>query len=331
MALTIDQVLREAAARGIHYQPGVRPTMLASDATPSMITTPNGSIPAAFTTYFDPQVVRVALAPLKSEAILPAVQKGSLVDTNLEFMIVEATGQATAYGDYDNGGMADTNVNWEPRQTFNFQTHVKVGDLEAERAARAKLNIAGEKQQAAIMTLNRLRNKINFFGIEGLEVRGILNDKDLPAPITPAGGTKWSTKAPEDIVADVLNLFADAQKRADGTLEMDSPMVLAISPNLEPVLGRTNSYGLEIKAQLQKKFSKLRIETAPEYATANGELVQLIPDRVMGYEVGNTVFTERLRFHRTEIRTSSYAQKLSAGTAGAVIKYPYGIAQMLGV
>ena len=74
----------------------------------------------------------------------------------------------------------------------------------------------------------------------------------------------------------------------------------------------------------------LRIETAPEYATASGELVQLIPDREMGYGVGNTVFTERLHFHRTEIRTLNYAQKLPAFTAGAVIKYLYGIAQMLG-
>lgn len=331
MALTIEQALRGAAERGVHYQAGARPNMLASDSAPGMITTPSGGVPAAFTTYLDPQIVRVALAPLKSEAIMSSVQKGTWTDTDLLFPIVEATGQATSYGDYDNDGTADANVNWERRQTFHFQTHVKVGDLEAERAARANYNITGEKQQAAITTLNRLRNKINFYGIEGLEVRGILNDKDLPAPITPASGAKWSTKSPEDIVADVLNLYADAQKRSDGTLEMDSPMTLALSPNLEPVLGRTNSYGLDIKKQLTLKFPGLRIETAPEYATANGELVQLIPDRVMGYEVGNTVFTERLRFHRTEIRTSNYAQKLSAGSAGAVIKYPYGIAQMLGV
>ena len=70
------------------------------------------------------------------------------------------------------------------------------------------------------------------------------------------------------------------------------------------------------------KVPSLCIETAPEYATASGELVQLIPGRVMGYGVGNTVFTERLRFNRTEIRTSNYAQKLPAGTAGAVIQYP---------
>ena len=331
MALTIDQVLREAAARGIHYQAGVQPTMLASDSVPGMITTPNGGVPAAFTTYLDPQVVRVALAPLKSEAILPAVQKGSWTKTDLLFPIVESTGEASAYGDYDNDGIANANVNWERRQAYVFQTHVKVGDMEVERGAEMNYNVVGEKQQAGIMVLNRARNKINFYGIEGLEVRGILNDKDLPAPITPAAGTKWSTKSPEDIVADVLNLFVDAQKRSEGTLEMDSPMTLALSPNLEPVLGRTNAYGLDIKKQLTLKFKGLRIETAPEYATANGELVQLIPDRVVGYEVGNTVFTERLRFHRTEIRTSSYAQKLSAGTAGAVIKYPYGIAQMLGV
>lgn len=331
MALTIEQALRGAAERGVHYQNGVRPTMLASDSVPGMITAPNGGVPAAFTTYFDPQVVRVALAPLKSEAIFAPVQKGSWTKTDLVFPIVEATGQATAYGDYDNDGVADANVNWERRQAYVFQTHVKIGDMEVERAAEMNFNVVGEKQQAAIMTLNRLRNKINFYGIEGLEVRGILNDKDLPAPITPAGGVKWLTKAPEEIVADVLNLYTDAQKRSDGTLEMDSPMTLALSQNLEPVLGRTNSYGLDIKKQLTLKFPGLRIETAPEYATANGELVQLIPDRVMDYEVGNTVFTERLRFHRTEIRTSNYAQKLSAGSAGAVIKYPYGIAQMLGV
>ena len=275
--------------------------------------------------------MRVALAPLKSENIMASEQRGSWVDTDLMFMMMEPVGQATAYGDYDNGGTSDGNVNWERRNTFHFQTHVKVGDQEAERAARLNINIAGAKQQAGVGTLSRLRNKINFFGIEGLDVRGILNDKDLPAPITPASGTKWSAKAPEGIVDDVLNLFVDAQKRSGGTLEMESPMTLAISSNLEPMLGRTNSYGFEIKTQLLKKFPGLRIETAPEYATANGELVQLIPDSVMGYEAGKTIFTERLRFHRTEIHTSSYEQKLSAGSAGAVINYPFGIAQMLGV
>lgn len=331
MAVTIDQVLREAAARGIHYMGGAKPTMLASDSVPGMITSPNGSIPANFTTVFDPEIARVALAPLKSESIYSSRQMGSWIDTDIEFPIVEHTGQATAYGDYDNDGTADSNVVFENRQTYHFQTHVKVGEMGAEKAARIGYNIVGEKQGSGVDTLNRLRNKINFFGVEGLNLRGSLNDKDLPAPITPTNGTKWSDMEPEKIVNEALRMFADAQKRSDGTLSLDDPMTLALSPNMEPILGRTNSYGLDVKEQLTKKFSKMRIETAPEYATANGELVQLIPDSVRRSKTGQSIYTERLRFHRVELRTSNWSQKLSAGSVGTVIKYPHAISQMIGV
>ena len=37
MALTIDQVLREAASRGVHYQNGVRPTMLGAESLASIV------------------------------------------------------------------------------------------------------------------------------------------------------------------------------------------------------------------------------------------------------------------------------------------------------
>ena len=48
---------------------------------------------------------------------------------------------------------------------------------------------------------------------------------------------------------------------------------------------------------LKKNFPKMKIETAPEYSTASGNLVQLIADEMQGQRTATTAFTEKLRAH----------------------------------
>jgi hypothetical protein len=60
-------------------------------------------------------------------------------------------------------------------------------------------------------------------------------------------------------------------------------------------------------------------------------LVQLITDEVQGQETGYCSFTEKMRAHAVERKTSSFLQKKSGGTWGAIILQPFAIAQMIGV
>ena len=108
-------------------------------------------------------------------------------------------------------------------------------------------------------------------------------------------------------------------------------MKLCMSPTIQAAFANTNQFGLSARAKVKENYPNMEFVTAPEYATAGGELVQLIADEVQGQQVVETAFTEKMRVHNTVVETSSYKQKRSAGTWGAIIMVPAGIAQMIGV
>jgi hypothetical protein len=84
----------------------------------------------------------------------------------------------------------------------------------------------------------------------------------------------------------------------------------------------------------------MTVETAVQYqqtSTANpqgiaaGILVQLIAKNIDGQDTGFCAFNEKMRAHKIVQATSSFKQKVTAGTWGAVIRMPIAIASMLGV
>jgi hypothetical protein len=75
----------------------------------------------------------------------------------------------------------------------------------------------------------------------------------------------------------------------------------------------------------------MRIESAVEYNTVGGQLVQMILSKVDGQDVAQVAFTEKMRAHPVKVELSSFQQKKSSGTFGAIIRLPIGIAGLLGV
>jgi hypothetical protein len=107
-------------------------------------------------------------------------------------------------------------------------------------------------------------------------------------------------------------------------------MTLAMSPASQVYLTLTNTYNVNVQDMLKKNFPKMRIETAPEYTTASGELVQLIADEMQGQRTATTAFTEKLRAHPVKIDLSSFKQKSSQGSWGTIIFRPFLIASGIG-
>ena len=112
---------------------------------------------------------------------------------------------------------------------------------------------------------------------------------------------------------------------------MNTPMTLAMSPAMSVNLAKTNQYNVNVTDQLKKNFPNLKVETAVEYATVGGQLVQLIADSLQGQDTAYAAFSEKLRAHTVVPDVSSWKQKKSAGTWGAIIRMPLAIAQLLGV
>lgn len=308
----------------------------ACDAQPALVTVSNSGIPAFLSTYVDPKLIEVLVSPMKAAEIVgDEVKKGDWTTETAMFPVVESTGETSAYGDYSESGVAGVNSNFPQRQSFHYQVMTQWGERELERAGLARIDWANRVNIASALTLNKYQNKTYFFGVAGLQNYGLLNDPSLSAAISPttkaAGGTTWAAATALEILADVKKLYKQAQSQANGLIELDTKMTLAMSPTSEAELTKTTEFNVNVADLLKKNFPNLTVKTAPEYTTDSGELVQLIVDELEGQRTASCGFTEKMRAHPIVVQSSSFKQKKSQGTWGTVIFRPFLIAQMLGV
>lgn len=315
--------------------PGVASDLrIAMDAQPSLVTVSNGGIPAFLSTYLDPKAVEILLAPMRAAEIVGSeVKKGDWTTDTAMFPVIESTGETSSYGDYSENGVASANVNWPNRQSYTYQVITQWGERELDRAALAKIDWANRLNIASLLTLNKYQNKSYFFGITGLMNYGLMNDPGLSAPIAPAvvgGQTLWVNKDALGVYGDIQLLFSQLQTQANGLVDLDTKMTLAMSPVSQVALTKATSFNVNVEDLLKKNFPNMVVKTAPEYATASGNLVQLIADELEGQRTASAAFTEKLRAHPIIIAMSSFRQKKSQGTWGTIIFRPFLIAQMLG-
>jgi hypothetical protein len=347
------------ADRGIFLQPQTvsyatdeakRDYTLAADAQPGLITTPNAGVPSFLQTMIDPTVFEVLLTPNKAAEIIGEVRKGTWLDNTALFPTIERTGEVSTYGDYSENGHTGVNTEWPQRQAYLFQTIKEYGDRELELAGLARINFVAEIDRAAAVVLAKFHNLTYFFGLSGLQNYGLLNDPTLTASLTPAtkaaGGVKWVTAAnainatANEVFADVQSLVIQLIQQSNGLIEVTDPFILAMAPAPSVALTATNSYNVNVSDLLRKNFPAMRVVTAMQYGALSasnpqgltgGNLVQLIAPNVEGQEVGYAAFNEKMRAHPLFRALSSYKQKVTGGTWGAVIRQPFAIASMLGV
>jgi hypothetical protein len=313
---------------------------MATDAQPTLVTTPNSGVPGFFTQLVDPEIVRVLQAPNKGALILGEQMKGSWVDQTIFIPVVENTGEVSSYGDYNTNGRSDVNEQWDQRQSYLFQTIIEYGDLEVERAAAAKLGLVSEKQIGAAKTLDKFMDLTYHLGVAGLQNYGLLNDPALPAALTPstkaAGGVKWITSgvvtaAAAETYTDFQMLFNQLTSNSGGLIDADTPMTLVYPNTVAAALTATNSFGITVRAFIKESFPNIEYQSDPRYATAAGNVVQLIAKQFDGKSTGYCGFNVKSKDHQIVRSLSSFAQKKTAGSWGAVLRYPLGFAQLLGV
>lgn len=315
-----------------------------------LVTGPNAALPSMLTTMIDPEVIRVVLAPLSFADILGEVRKGDwTMDTDV-FPVVEQTGEVSSYGDYANSGNAGVNMNWPQFQNYLFQTIVRYGEREVERAGLAKINYVSELQTSAADILNRFSNLCYAYGVAGLQNYGILNNPYLSAALTPAtktaGGTGWFTgnnpnATANEVYNDIVALVNKLIAQTGGALDSKSPMTLSLSPNSEVALAFTNSFGISVADLLKKNYPAMKVKTAPQYGTKSatnpqgfssaGNYVQLIADKLQGQRVVYGSFSEKLRSHKIIPGLSSWEQKMTSGVWGAILRIPAAVSSMIGI
>lgn len=326
------------------------PSGVAFDAQAGTLSTdPNSAVPAILTTYIDPQVYEIQFAPNAAALVLPEERKGDWTTDTTMFPVVEHTGEVSSYGDRNENGSTGVNTNWPQFQSYIFQTILEYGERELERAGLAKINWVSEITRASATVMNKYMNFTYLFGVKGLQNYGITNDPTLPAALTPAakaaGGVTWFVNGAPNATAnevynDVISLFEALVNANQGLIDKDSKLCLVLSPGSAVALTFTNSFNVNVEDLLKKNFKNLRVQTVPQYGVssttnpqgiAGGNLVQLIAEEVEGQRTGFCGFNEKMRTHKIIPHLSSWRQKVTGGSWGAVIRYPAGFAQMLGV
>jgi hypothetical protein len=322
---------------------------LAMDAAGTLTTTSNSAIPAMLTTLIDPEVTEILFSPNNAAKILGERRKGTWLDDTAMFPVVEHTGEVSSYGDFSESGHAGANTNWPQRQAYLFQTVKEYGERELERAGLSRLNWVGELDKAAATVLNKFSNLTYFFGVSGLQNYGLVNDPNLAASISPGtkavGTPKWInngvvTATANEIFTDIQSIFSQLVTQSGGLIEADDELVLAMAPAVAVALTQTNSFNVNVYDLLKKNFPRIRFETAVQYGVKSatnpqgivgGNLVQMLAPTVEGQDTGYVSFNEKMRSHPIIKAMSSFKQKVSGGTWGAILRQPFAIASMLGV
>lgn len=317
-------------------------SLVAMDAQYPLLTTANSGIPAFLSTYIDPKVIEVLVAPMKAaQAIGGETKKGDWTTRTAMFPVIESTGETTSYGDYDAGGSTGANFQFPQRQSFHFQTITQWGERELADAGLAKIDYAARLNIASALTLNKYQNKSYIFGVAGLQNYGMLNDPALAADITPntkaAGGTAWilpngnvNANAVE-VQRDITKLFAALQIKNQGLVETTDRLKLIMDPLSSVALTITDPFNVNVSDILKKTYPNLVIEVIPEYNTAGGRKLQLVLEEYEGQRTWDAAFTEKQRSHAVVVDLSSWKQKKSAGTWGTTIYRPNFISSMIGI
>lgn len=325
--------------------------MMAMDVTAGPLSTdPNSAIPSILTTTIDPEVIRAVFSPLEFGTILSERLAGTWVEDVRMFPIVEQTGEVSSYGDFNNNGRAGVNLNWPQFQSYLFQTIIRYGEREIERAGLAKISYVSELGIAAADLLNRFQNLTYAFGVASLQNYGIINNPFLSTALTPAtkaaGGTAWfSGNTPNatanEVYNDILALVTKLVLQTNGALDINSPMTLMMSPQSQIAMTFANSFGVYVKDLLKEGYPNMKVMTAPQYGqqTTNnpqgfstaGNFVQLIATKLQGQNVVYAAFNEKLRAHKIIAELSAWMQKETSGTWGSILRIPAAVSSMLGV
>lgn len=292
-----------------------------------------------------PGVVRKVTTVRNADALMGVQTAASWEDEEIIQTAAELTGKAELYGDVTNIPLAGYNATYERRSIIRFEQGVMIGTLEEARAAKANISMAVEKRAAAAESLDIIRNRVAFYGYNQPDTRvfGFLNDPGLPAYANVAagggGGLTWAVKTFLEITRDIREMVTALVTQSGGRIRpQDTDMTLALPLGFEEYMGVTSDFGVSVADWLSKTYPRIRVETAPELAGANGgaNVAYLYAERVAdsgtdGGEVIAQIVPARFQALGTEKRAKGVVEDYTNALAGVMVKRPYGCVRRSGL
>lgn len=322
---------------------------IAMDAQPALSTDPNSGIPWFLTNFMDPDIFKILFAPVEGAEIYGEERKGNWTTTTAMFPVVEHDGEVSSYGDHANNGETNVNTNFPQRENYLYQAIKQYGELELARAGEARINWVSEMDASAANNMMRFENFSYFFGIQGLQNYGGLNDPNLPASLTPAtkayGGTAWFVgnvlkATPNEVYTDILTTQTALVNATAGLVNDKTEMTLAVGTSIINGFKAANSFGVNTYELLKEALPNLKVIPATQLnaqsaanpqGIAAGNMMQLFAKTIEGQKTCYSAFSEKMRSHPIIRDMSAFKQKVTGGTFGTIIRMPVAFQSMVGL
>lgn len=309
------------------------------------LTTASITTPIQFLQAWLPGFVEIITAARRIDSLVGMVTQGSWEDEEIVQGVLEKTGNAIPYGDYNSSPQTSWNINYERRTIVRFEEGMTVGRLEEARAAAIRSNSAENKRGAAAVALEIERNRIGFNGYNAGANRtyGFLNETDLPSYVNVADGASgsplWSMKTFLEIIADLRAAF---QALRTATMEQVDPMndatTIAIATDSMDYLSTVSDFGVSVREWLSENYPNARPLSAPELNDANGSanVFYIYAESVMesGSDDNRTwiqVVPNKFQTLGVDQKAKSYTEAYSNATAGLMLKRPYAVVRRSGI
>ena len=335
------------AKMGIHIPtPAVREMMkfqhsmdtAAMDSLQPTVTTGSVGTPVQFLQNWLPGFVFVITAARKIDDLIGILTTGSWEDEQVVQGILERTGQTSVYDDYTNVPLSSWNTNFNYRTVVRFEEGMKVGNLEAARSARLRVDDSGMKREAAALSLEITRNTVGFVGFNSGDnnTYGFLNDPGLGSYTQVAdgvGGYNWSQKTFLEIQKDILTAIQALRFQSQDTIDPETvPLTLAVATGSVDYLATTSDFGISVRDWLTNAYPKVRVVSAPQLngAYMSDNVFYLYADQVQDMSTdGGRVWIQPVptKFYVLGVQqlAKAYEEDFSNATAGAMCKRPYAV------
>lgn len=344
-AYAMDSATTETTidALGIHYTNRAMDEFraYATDAAPSLQTTPSNMTPIQFLQYWIPEMIKIVTASRDADEILGRDFAGSWEDEEIVQPVIEYTGKPRVYGDKTTFNLASFNINYETRTIVRFEQDVEVGKLEEARASKQRVDAQGVKRDAAATALAINSNDIAFNGYNSgnNKTYGLLNDPNLPAYLSVAQGsassTLWSTKTFNEIVADIKGWMSALRVRSGNNFKPEKDAcTLALSVAVVDHLQTVNQLGgTSVLDWLHKTYPNCRVTSAVQLDGANSgaNVAYLFADTIDGKKVIAQYVQDALRLIGVEQKAKGFLECYSNATAGTMLRIPVGLIRATGI
>jgi len=295
-----------------------------------------------------PGQVYVMTAAREIDNLIGITTQGDWSDEQIVQQVLENTGYARPYSDYGNVPLADFNSTYVPRTNIRFELGMRVGNLEEDRQARARINSSQAKRESCGQSLEVTRNLVGFYGYNSGNdnTYGYLNDPGLSGYITVAEGasgqTEWSSKTMLEIIQDLLNAFVQLRTQSKGNIDPKKmACVLGVPTNAIDYLSTPSDLGYSVLKWLKENYPLVRVQDAIQLDTADGNAIgdgafYLHPERITDLSTDDgrvwvQVVPQKFRVMGVQKLSKGYQEDYSNATAGAMCKRPWAVVRYVGI